>query len=350
MTAALSLERTNRTSGAGLAVADGYIADPSGAMCFNGGGTVDATGAEASLDVDGGGFAMGGRFWMGAGAVNAGARSSDVVQLFGLPGIDSTGVATGLSLQVAHIDQATANWQLQLAIAGGDTIAMGAAGHTPTDPFPAVLTFVRKWGGCLVTLYIAGTLIASTQLTLAQVPIPGNVRYGDLYKSDGGFSHVAFWHRVLEADETNCTFDCLKDLPTGGGGDGSCDPLLKTDGTTAINPDFPVPRQDGAGRTIVDEGPHRWTRNPHETVVRVYTLPFNLGDPTDVELLRQALEVTRGGTTWTRWRHPIDDAPGPVATAPRYRITNAGDAALAIERNVAGQSAKFNLTLESLEL
>lgn len=349
MTAHLTLERTNRTTGAALAVAAGYILDPEAVQHFNGGGTVDASAAGVSLNVDGQGFSMGGRFWMGAGDANAGARSADPVQLLGLPGMASSGIAAGLRVQVANIDQVVANWQLQL-IAGGATIAMGAPGHTPTSPFPCVATFMRKWGGCLVCLYIAGVLIGSAQLALADVPIPGNIRFGDLYKSDGGFSHVAFWKRPLAADETDCDFDCLDLISPAGGGPGSCDPLLKTDGTTAINPDFPVPRQDGPGRTIVDEGPHRWTRNPHETIPRTYSLPFNLGDPTDVELLRQALEVTRGGTTWTRWRHPIDDAPGPVATAPRYRILNAGEAGLAIERNEGGQSAKFTLLLESLDL
>lgn len=203
---------------------------------------------------------------------------------------------------------------------------------------------------------------------------PGTpTNYGDLRRLDvGGFfddtiHQAAIWNRALTPAEVQwlgSDLDRLRlsiDMPgsqcEGGGGgcsevagSGTVNPLLNADGTTAIHPEFPASRRDPLGVIASDGSELRETRRVHEGKPRVYELAWSLAGGAEVELVRQALEVTRGGAHHTRWRHPIDDAPGDVCAAPRWRILNAADAGFAVSRRRGGHVANLRLILEEVPL
>jgi hypothetical protein len=62
----------------------------------------------------------------------------------------------------------------------------------------------------------------------------------------------------------------------------------------------------------------------------------------------EAVRITSHGATWTRWRHPIDDAStdGTPCSAKRYRIRNANE--LAISRGRGGHTGGLRLVLEEM--
>lgn len=114
--------------------------------------------------------------------------------------------------------------------------------------------------------------------------------------------------------------------PDEGGAD-SVNPLLNADGTCAIDPEWAEPRGYGVlGSPAVLAGGDRsgggmQARRQHERgATRRVTLTWSAASGGDVERVRRAIQVTRGGAGKTRFRHPILDPAGPVSTAPWIRI------------------------------
>ncbi len=141
-------------------------------------------------------------------------------------------------------------------------------------------------------------------------------------------------------------------------GPGSDNPLLTTGGATAIKPNV-IRRSDDLGviSSSAEQGTGqlREARQVHECKARVYELVWTPeqgcgGD--EVELIRQALERTRGGCLPTRWRHPEDDGIGGTGTticdAPRWLIVNARDAGIVLERLAGGHAAGLTLVLREV--
>lgn len=129
-------------------------------------------------------------------------------------------------------------------------------------------------------------------------------------------------------------------------------PLLNQDGTPALTPDWPLVRIDRAaptGSVLASDGPRRETRRTHDRVVRAYRITVFPARAAECERVRQAIMRTRGGANWTRWRHPVDDAPGSVDTAPRWRVLNAGvDGEFTLTRGAGGLGARLEIVLEEV--
>ncbi|MFZ2875475.1 MAG: hypothetical protein WAZ94_13460 [Phycisphaerales bacterium] len=161
---------------------------------------------------------------------------------------------------------------------------------------------------------------------------------------------AAVWLRTLTSGERSRLF------ATGGLGDldvvvpaGDPEHPLDASGSTFLLPDYPAERAVGGPASVIATTElQRHTRRVHERSPRRYTLPFNLADAREVERLRTVLIAARGSAGVVRWRHPKDDAAGSVETAPLYRITNAGDAGIALARTAGGQFGTFTLEFEAL--
>ena len=134
------------------------------------------------------------------------------------------------------------------------------------------------------------------------------------------------------------------------GGPDSTNPLLKEDGALAIDPEWPEERSFGpAGipSAIASPASGQHTRALHDRGrVRRVTLNWEKASGTDVELVRRALQLTRGVAGRTRFRHPMLDAPGPVNTAPWVRFV---PQTLSVRRSADGASAVMRIELEYLE-
>lgn len=129
-------------------------------------------------------------------------------------------------------------------------------------------------------------------------------------------------------------------------GSGTVNPLMEADGTNAITPDTVMPLTFGH-RVLANEGPEvRDTRGQDDSINRTVELVWSLIDGRQVERLRQAVSVTRGGALTTRWRAP-GDAPGDVCSAARWRVLNASEVqGFKVERNAGGSRARARLVLE----
>ncbi len=121
-------------------------------------------------------------------------------------------------------------------------------------------------------------------------------------------------------------------------------PLLDQDGASRVQPSglVRIVREDGSG-ALASSGPQRHTRARHTLRTIRYRIGIAAADGRDVEMLRQADAVSRGGAGGMRWRHPIDDAAGPVETAPIYRIVSDE---LAVSRRRGGAVGSVEIVVE----
>lgn len=94
---------------------------------------------------------------------------------------------------------------------------------------------------------------------------------------------------------------------------------------------------------LATEGPQRHTRAANQRRARVYRVSVNLARREEVEALAAALALSFGGTLPVRYRHPRDDA-----SDGSYRVANAAEAGLAVQRSRGGLSGSFTLVLEGL--
>jgi hypothetical protein len=147
------------------------------------------------------------------------------------------------------------------------------------------------------------------------------------------------------------------DVDPNHGGPDTTNPLLNEDGSCAISPGTVEPRgfsPAGGGAVIASEGAaSRDARLVHDRrgagalgiVGRRVTLtwPEGAGTGVDVELVRRAHRVTRGGAGRTRFRHPMLDAAGPVETAPWVQIV---PGTLRIARSRGGVAAAMSVEIE----
>lgn len=154
---------------------------------------------------------------------------------------------------------------------------------------------------------------------------------------------AAVWGRALTGTERNALMDAgtLGGLATELSEE---DPLLKPDGKSAICPQFDIPMRRES-RHLSSVGEHRHTRQVHERVRRRYELPINGASGAEIALIRNAITLSSGGVMPVRWRHPQDDAAGPVETAPRWIIENAHDTEMQISRATGGVAGTVTLVL-----
>lgn len=134
------------------------------------------------------------------------------------------------------------------------------------------------------------------------------------------------------------------------GGPGTPNPLMNADGTSRIVIPWPdgsvrVTRGEASGVLVSDGAAGRHTRQAHERAVRTYTITLSQATGDEAAALVEAWHVTRGGTVPTRWRHPVDDAAGSTADAPRWMIVSEG---LDISRTPGGVLASGTLVLEEV--
>lgn len=358
----LVLERTDRNTGGFLQVGTGWIDEPVGAPpkdCFNGRGTAMIPAGVLSVAALGAGITLAVRFWTGAGQVQ-GAPAGPLakpMQLLGLAGQYSANPTVESGFSVFCPDPTAASPELWIrqwdGVSATETQIGGAV--LPTTPCLVIVILERVAGvpGIVrVTTYINGVVVAGQPTALVSLLALSRVTFGDIVESDGGFSEGSLWSRPLTPSEITSlgeTLECLVSIPpAGGGGPGSADPLLNPDGTSAIHPEWPVPRTDPVG-VLATGGEQRHTRRVHEVVPREYELRWRNASAPDVEYVRQALSVTRGGVRPTRWRHPVDDPAGPVSTAPRWHILNASEASeFVVERGRGGHTAAMTLRLREV--
>lgn len=142
------------------------------------------------------------------------------------------------------------------------------------------------------------------------------------------------------------------------GGPDSANPLLTETGECAIFPEWPEPRgfgPAGGGGAVVasDGGSLRHARVVHERIGRAAAgfgvfprrviLSWSSAYGSDVELLRRAFVVTRGGAGRTRFRHPMLDAAGDVASAPWIRLV---PGSWRVERDAPSGGAQSRMSVE----
>ena len=134
------------------------------------------------------------------------------------------------------------------------------------------------------------------------------------------------------------------------GGPDSLNPLLRADGSCAINPDWPERRGLGVnGSPAVIAGGSsdrggRSTASQHDRgSVRRVVLTWSLASAADVGLIQRMLTVTGWGASATGFRHPMLDPPGSVASAPLVRPV---PGTFSLERSAGGVTASMRITLE----
>lgn len=135
------------------------------------------------------------------------------------------------------------------------------------------------------------------------------------------------------------------------GGPDSVNPLLNEDGSCAINPDWPESRPigvAGAGAILASDGVGgRQTAIVHERGrVRRVRLVWAQASGVDVELVRRAVQVTDSGAGMTRFRHPMLDPDGDVASAPLIRFP---PQSWKVKRSPDGARASMTIEIEYVE-
>lgn len=134
-----------------------------------------------------------------------------------------------------------------------------------------------------------------------------------------------------------------------GGGLGTANPLITPAGDNALSPSK-IKRLDAVGVLATAGVELRNTRRTASLSPRTYELVWedrNL-DAGDFDRVIDAVRVTHSGSTWTRWRHPIDDpsGDGTPCSAIRYRIRNASE--LSLVRGRGGHVGGLRLVLEEM--
>lgn len=359
----LQLARTDRVTGATLAVETGWGLEPliNGGRrdTFNGRGTALLPQGTLSLADVGDGVTLAARLWAAGGTIQGGAPGplAKPQQLLGVAGQYNANPTQEAGLSVLCPDPTAGSPAARLrqwdgASAAETAFAGAVVPGGSSNPFLVVLTLRRTAPGptgIRAVLYVNGSQAGQPiDGVVAQYVALNRVTFGDMLESDNSLTQAAAWKLALSPGliaQLGESLDCLGFLPpVGGGGPESDDPLLTEFGETAIHPEWVVPRHDRAG-VLATDGPQRHTRRVHEVVPRVYELAIRLGDGRDAELVRRALHVTRGARP-TRWRHPKDDPPGPVSTAPRWLIENAD--AFALERARGAHVASMTLVLREV--
>ena len=142
------------------------------------------------------------------------------------------------------------------------------------------------------------------------------------------------------------------------GGPDTLNPLLNEDGTSAIHPEWPEPRghapASAGGVLASGGGSNRHARAVHQRtgarpgnamdrIGQRVTLSWASAYGAEVELVRRAFVVTRGGAGMTRWRHPLLDGPGSVETAPWWRMI---PGTLRVTRSRGGVAAEMGVEIE----
>ncbi len=359
---ALTLGRTNRSSGASISTTGGWTTEPvlvgTGRPTYNGHGSVAFSGL--SLASAGNAITIAARVWLKGGNIQGGVGPlAKAVQILGLGGQYGSGSESGLSLVVPDASlcltvPTTAGFQLR-QWTGSSALTLNLTGATAwPDPMLCILTLERVGSVVNAQLWVNGDAAGPTvALSPALIDLT-RITFGDAVESDGSVTEGAIWNRKLQVGEImGQAFDLTCVYSVGEVDPPPVDPetwpLLNDDGTSSVAPEWVVPLEHTHG-VIASAGPARSTRQTHERRPRRYGLRIRLGNGKEALILQEVLRVTRMGAMWTRWRHPKDDPVGPPSTAPRYRVVNAADGTMALTRpnQSAGAVADFTLVLEDV--
>lgn len=366
---ALTLRRTARTTGGSSAVSAGWVI-MDGKRFFNGQGFVEL---DAPLPLTAAGHAMTLVCWW-SGLPPTPVDYTDLsAHILGAVGVETAPTEHGVWLSLnptltdsAHVRQSNVDQ-------GGETSwsdSVSDPASTSTLATEHVFVAVFKVNSpaafytedCDVDIYcdgiFLGTVVADNHVESGggRNIDADKFTFGDLVDSQGGFRRCAIYSRALTPTEIAdidgpAGDDLVTSFSDEEAGLGTINPLLNSDGRLGINIEWPVARTVADAGVLVSPGERsaagRHTREQHERGgVRTYEFRFNVANANDVERIRQALTVTRGGAAWTRFRHPIDDpaptGPTPVKDAPRVRIV----AVTGIERGRGGHVGSGSFTVE----
>lgn len=347
----LALARSAPSGGA-VSAAAGWTNEPAPDAArdtYNGGGLLDIT-AFNLLAATGDAVTIAVRAWPGGGQIQGGAWPGiNIFQFFGMGGnyTDNNSAYSGFRMTDVALNVPSQAIYLE-GVLGSPTISL--AGWTypkaspPYTPHLFLWTITRGATDMTIDFFVDGTQKAGSMTIANTVPDLTRLMLGSIHWSTSSTTQAALWDRELTDAEILSMGNNLDGLF--GLIDGDDDPLLDEDGNSALFIGFPIRRTDVSG-VIATRGEQRHTRRTHERRRRRYTLPLHLATPAEVALVAGAIDSTRNGNAPLRWRHPKDDPP-PPADPVRYRLVNAGEAAMELARNKGAVSAELTLVLESV--
>jgi|GEM_PF-7123735 len=321
---------------------DGQPALQSGKTIFNGNGVATLP-TPLALAVNGDGISLVVRLttdWVKQDGPPFQGLGGGVTDVLGASGRYSALPTVGSGVGIENIVLSTRSGVLKQYGPGTDLPFTGAIISLPIYvPVIVVLTIKRMAdplslataGGptgsnCLANVYYDGVLKMSMGVVAAGVTL-NRVSFGSL--GEGSFGAIkqamVFSYAIPQDDipDTPEDIDAIEEETTGEmAGPGTSNPWLNADGSLRLR--WPWPHGIArAGTVIASEGSGgRQTRMVHEREPRRYSITWNNVEAGVLAIVLEGLEVTKGGAASTRWRHPIDDTPGTVVSAPRWRVLN----------------------------
>ncbi len=363
--AGIGLE-VDAASGWDVEFIDGHPDWSSGLTIYNGNGVAMIPAGVLKLDAEGDGFTLMARLtpgWVKADGPPFQTLAGGVMDVCGATGRYSYGPAltSGVGAENVAVEGTHIGKVIQHGSTDGLPQEMATDAPAQWLPIAATLTVKRVNGldapnDCEAKFYWNDVLAATLEVQSAHIDLT-RISFGSLFNgSFGAFRQAALFTHALEGDDLpdgpdDVPLDPPDDGDTGDtGGPGSNNPWLNPDGSRRLIIEWPQPNHKSFVNNVLDsEGDGgRQTRSVSEyggaASPRRYRLSFKIADRAMLGILLEGIAVTRGGAKAMRWRHPVDDAPGTVVSAPRWRITNAGE----VERAIGAQSATVEVEIEEM--
>lgn len=244
---------------------------------------------------------------------------------------------------------------------GTDSVTDSFAVSVPPGTSPEIANALLAGLGAEVA---AGQGAPTTMGELTRLVLGGGVLSNVMHGTIDTLHQAVLWNRALTSNEVawigadlDKVFASIVDPESecGGGspceeeaGPGTANPLLTPLGACAIKPDT-CERLDRAAIVRSEGEELRETRAVFVGAGRVYKLTWSSDNGVDLDLVREAMRVTRNGAVSTKWRHWRDDPPAEQSTicaSPRWRIV--ASSGINADRNASGHVGSFSLTLEEL--
>lgn len=207
-------------------------------------------------------------------------------------------------------------------------------------PVVFVMVLTRSGTDVLTQLYVDGVAVQdpgaftfpATGINYLQFGVAANLL----------LVRAGIWRSAFTPDDVaKFTFEDAGQCPSVLGDDS----LIGIAGDALIHPGWSNSRT-GPGVVIATERSFREARRVHQEQKRRYSLPLIQATSGEVDRVRRVLANSRGGAGLVRWRHSQDDPPGPAASAPWWRILNASEAALQLDRVKGGARVDCTIELE----